>query len=324
MISVIIPAWNAEAYIGRALDSVLGPANASEVEVLVIDDASTDKTGAVVKGYADRRLRYLRRDQNGGAALARNDGFAAARGDWVALLDADDQYEPGRLATLTRIGDESQADIVADNFWIISEAHPQERRLFIPEALDGGQETYSLAQFARANRLFDAAKPSGYLKPLFRRSFLQQHGLAYDPALRIGEDYHLVAQALLAGAKYVRHHSAGYVYTTREGSISHRLRSADVAAMARASRELLAKAQETADPPARAALAAHLDSLEDGLAFVRLIEALKARQAWPAAQIGLARPSALRHLAMPLQARLRRLGARLGLADQAEERRSLS
>ncbi|MCP5278335.1 MAG: glycosyltransferase family 2 protein [Thiobacillus sp.] len=92
--SVIIPAYNAEAFVARAIDSVLAqtwPAH----EILVVDDGSVDKTAEVVAGYGER-VRYLRQD-NAGVSAARNAGARAATGDWLAFLDADDWYYPDRL-----------------------------------------------------------------------------------------------------------------------------------------------------------------------------------------------------------------------------------
>lgn len=92
--SVIIPAYDAEPFIARAIESVLTqtwPAH----EILVVDDGSTDATAGVVARYGGR-VRYLRQD-NAGVSAARNAGARAATGDWLAFLDADDWYYPDRL-----------------------------------------------------------------------------------------------------------------------------------------------------------------------------------------------------------------------------------
>lgn len=99
VVSVVVPAFNAAAYISPALQSVLAQTY-RDIEVLVVDDASTDGTVAVVTALAaaDRRIRLIRRATNGGPAAARNAGLAAAAGRYTAFLDADDTWLPDKLA----------------------------------------------------------------------------------------------------------------------------------------------------------------------------------------------------------------------------------
>ncbi len=96
-VSVIIPAYNAAGWASRAIDSVLAQ-DYPRLDVVVVDDGSTDATGDVCRGYGDR-IRYLRQD-NAGVSVARNRGIAEARGELVCFLDADDEYLPGHVATL--------------------------------------------------------------------------------------------------------------------------------------------------------------------------------------------------------------------------------
>ncbi len=94
--SVIVPAYNAARYIRRALDSALGQ-DYEHLEVVVVDDGSTDATPEVVRGVVDPRVVYLRQD-NGGQGNARNRGIRNARGDLITFLDADDYYLPDKVA----------------------------------------------------------------------------------------------------------------------------------------------------------------------------------------------------------------------------------
>ncbi len=92
-VSVVIPAYNAERYIGEAIDSAL--AQSTPVELIVVDDGSTDATAAIASGYCDR-VRCIRLE-HGGVTRARNRGLAAARHDLIAFLDADDRWTPSKL-----------------------------------------------------------------------------------------------------------------------------------------------------------------------------------------------------------------------------------
>src|SRR5690348_9546311 len=127
--SVVVPAYNAERTIGRAIESALAQTE-QRCEVLVIDDASSDGTLAVASQYAERdpRVRVLQNLVNRGPAGSRNRGLSAARGEWIALLDADDTFAPHRIETLLREGEFHKADIVADNLLLCPEENVNARQ----------------------------------------------------------------------------------------------------------------------------------------------------------------------------------------------------
>ena len=93
-ISVVIPAYNSEGHIGRALDSVLAQTFGAD-EIIVVDDGSTDGTGEVIASYGER-VKYIRQE-NAGPGAARNTGIHAATGNWIAFLDADDEWVSEKL-----------------------------------------------------------------------------------------------------------------------------------------------------------------------------------------------------------------------------------
>lgn len=95
--SVVIPAYNASAFITDCLNSVFAQTD-PDFEVIVVDDGSTDLTSQLVLNFSDSRLKLIQR-VNGGLAAARNTGIAAARGELVAFLDADDRWHPEKLAS---------------------------------------------------------------------------------------------------------------------------------------------------------------------------------------------------------------------------------
>ncbi len=97
-VSVITPTYNCAKYLSEALDSALGQSY-KDIEIIVVDDGSKDDTGDIVKGYADRypgKVRYFYQD-NKGQAVARNLGISESKGEYVALLDADDVWLSNRL-----------------------------------------------------------------------------------------------------------------------------------------------------------------------------------------------------------------------------------
>lgn len=103
-ITVVIPLYNKEREIEGTLRSVLAQTPLPD-EILVVDDGSTDRSAEVVRGVASPRVRLITQP-NAGVSAARNRGIAEARGEYIALLDADDQWEPGFLAEIEAMIDE--------------------------------------------------------------------------------------------------------------------------------------------------------------------------------------------------------------------------
>jgi hypothetical protein len=110
LFSVIVPTYNRAGMILRAVRSALASGRA-DLEVLVIDDCSTDDTVAVIEGLGDPRVRLLRQAVNRGVCEARNAGVAAARGRWLLMLDSDFEVLPGGLETLAARCAEAPADV---------------------------------------------------------------------------------------------------------------------------------------------------------------------------------------------------------------------
>lgn len=95
-ISVVIPAYNRANTIRRCLDSVLAQ-TVSPLEIIVVDDRSTDETVQIVQNYTDPKVRIIILEKNSGAQVARNRGIREAKGDWIAFQDSDDEWLPNKL-----------------------------------------------------------------------------------------------------------------------------------------------------------------------------------------------------------------------------------
>lgn len=108
LVSTIIPAFNAESYIGDAIESALAQSHC-EQEVIVVDDGSTDRTLEIAERFVGR-VRILHQS-HGGPYTARNLGVSMAKGDWIALLDADDLWEPDKLEKQLELAD-SESDVI--------------------------------------------------------------------------------------------------------------------------------------------------------------------------------------------------------------------
>ncbi|MEX0780774.1 MAG: glycosyltransferase family A protein [Balneolales bacterium] len=111
LVSVIIPTYNRAYLIKDAIDSVLNQSY-HDIELLVIDDSSTDSTAEIVQSYNDERVKYLLNTRTKGAQGARNTGLYKARGEWIALLDSDDIWLPNKLKTQVDYVTNSENNVV--------------------------------------------------------------------------------------------------------------------------------------------------------------------------------------------------------------------
>lgn len=278
-VSVVIPAFNAEAEIEDAIRSALDQSLAP-LEVIVIDDASRDRTASILErlGRVEPRLRVISARANRGPAWARNQGLAVAAGDWIAPLDSDDRFLPDRLSVLTRRAEALGADLVADDLLIDGRQGARPMFGWLRES------RLTAAGFLRGN-LPDPADPArshGFLKPIVRRRFLAEQGLRYDSSMRFAEDFGLYLACLLAGGRFHLYPKALYRYRTRAGSLTARHSVADLRRLLDHDRRVEARFGGEADVALRRALRQHRRSIERRLSWRVFIESVKARD-WPQA-----------------------------------------
>jgi len=214
-VSVIVAAYNVEEFIPRAIASVLAQSYPSW-EIIVVDDASSDRTCDVVEDFArrDARVHLLRHTSNGGPAAARNTGIEAAQGEWIAILDADDAWRPHRLEKLLAAAASTGANFIADNQIFYDVGLKRE----VGVAHDFSEECIQIT----AEEMFRSKNTMrfGEMKPLIRRSFINQHDLRYNPAFRFGEDLYFYAELLFSGAYAILLAQPYYIYTTPFGFVS--------------------------------------------------------------------------------------------------------
>lgn len=261
-VSVIIACFDSAETVAAAARSALSGAHpcglddpAPDVEVLVVDDASRDGSAEAAEAVArhDPRLRVIRRTGNGGPSAARNDGLAAARGVWIAMLDADDRFEPGRLSRLLALAEATEADIVADNMARFRHRDGAPLGTLLPAGARPALAEIGAADWLGRNAPLGRGPALGYLKPVIRADTLAGRG--YDPRLRVGEDFLLVLDLLLAGARMTLTSEPLYRYRVRAGSLSHRLARREIDALGAATAPRLDVAagrdRPTADAAAR-------------------------------------------------------------------------
>jgi len=319
-VTFLIAAFNAERSLKTAIASALAQTGVS-VEVVVVDDRSSDGTFALAQGFAGQGVRAIRLPENRGPGGARNAGLAVARGEWIAILDSDDIVAPDRAARLIARAKAADCEVVVDNIVTESEDGVRSDPMFRFEDLFA-LPRIDLPTFIRSNRLFVSTFNFGYMKPIFKRDFAVEQGLRYNESLRIGEDYLFLASMLASGADCAVEPEAGYIYRVREGSISRVLERQHVAAMRNADQTF--ERTYPLDGPAREALKARDRSLREAECFLALVEHLKNRHVVAAIGSALREPMALRHLHMPIAKRLQRVRAgRRSLSAPGDGSRSI-
>jgi len=121
-VSVVIPAYNAEAHVGRAIESVLAQSRPAD-EIIVVDDGSSDATATAAQACGEQ-VRVIVQE-NAGAGAARNRGVREARSEWVAFLDADDEWLPEKLARqMEQLADHEGLDWTCSNFFEARQGEP--------------------------------------------------------------------------------------------------------------------------------------------------------------------------------------------------------
>lgn len=192
LVSIIIPSYNAQEFIRECLDSVLAQ-TLHDIEVIVVDDGSTDTTRDIVAGYAERDPRVtLICQENSFAGVARNNGMEHASGTYLYFLDSDDFIDPHALEAMTQAAASCDADVVvcrSKNFSMKDGSTAP-----ISYALRDFPLNTPLAQGEIAKTLFHSVVGWPWDK-LFKTSFIHEHGLRYQ-ALRSTNDAFFVFMAM--------------------------------------------------------------------------------------------------------------------------------
>lgn len=193
VVSVVIPLYNKASYVQRALESVLAQ-SVSDLEIIVVDDGSSDDGLAVVERFRDARLRVIRQT-NAGPGAARNRGLAEARSDYVAFLDADDQWMPDFLEDGVSTLDRHPAAAAVSCGWYEQPRGPFADAWWQACQIDEGLIAVSPGMPAKSfAALIAYTNPSTML---LRTQSVRRWGGYYEHGCRYGEDATLYTRMFL-------------------------------------------------------------------------------------------------------------------------------
>lgn len=138
-VSVVTTAYNIEAYVEKCLESLLAQTH-EDIEIIVVNDCSTDKTMDIVGKFTDERIKVVNHSQNMGAGWARRTGIGAATGDYVITVDGDDWLAPDFIEALAKNAEETDADIVSGGITYVWSDTYEEVKRFLPHVSEGMQK----------------------------------------------------------------------------------------------------------------------------------------------------------------------------------------
>lgn len=212
-VSVIIPVYNAEEYLGNCIESLLSQTILKQdMEIIIVDDGSTDGSAEVYSRYTEKYPNIIAvKQENQGVSAARNHGIQKARGKYIMFLDSDDTYSPETVKNVTDFFDEhyNEVDLVTYPLKYIRET---------------GEQLHWKYANTRKSDVYDL-KENPHLTP-FNINFCIKNtkDFFFDTSLIMGEDHLFFSTILSHKAKTGFVHNAMYYYTFRNDSVSHSLK----------------------------------------------------------------------------------------------------
>ncbi|MDE7177479.1 MAG: glycosyltransferase [Lachnospiraceae bacterium] len=229
MISIIVPVYNVENYIRECLESILNQTYGN-LQIIVVDDGSTDNSGKISDEYAgkDKRIQVIH-TKNHGPGHARNEGLRYARGKYVGFVDGDDRIQPQMYEELLKEMEETGADFVHFGYFDDNSGRIQPHLNFEEGIFElSGRKTDFLKKFVLQETCQDYETMAySVWSKLFRREMICDAFSRIPDYLRVGEDLAVICLCILSGTKVALRKKAFYHYRVVEDSLSHKGNGAD-------------------------------------------------------------------------------------------------
>lgn len=207
-LSIIVPVFNAASFLAQCLDSLLNQ-DVSGFEIVCVDDGSTDASSAILQAYAASHpgIFNLIRQPNGGAAVARNNGIAQARGKYFIFVDADDWVSPTYISRLLALAEENQLDLAHGNGTYCFEGERENFSIYgndLPETVTSGQDVLR-------RRLADKTFLHFPVLQVCRCELVRDAGMRFIPG-RLHEDVLWTTELFLRAERVMYVPEPGYFY----------------------------------------------------------------------------------------------------------------
>ncbi|MBV6623798.1 MAG: glycosyltransferase family 2 protein [Rivularia sp. (in: Bacteria)] len=219
-VSVIILAYNTENYIAQAINSALRQTQ-KNIEIIVVDDGSEDKTLEIVQSFSDKRIKVLVNQRNRGQNFCTNLAIKEAQGNWITRLDSDDWYAVDRLEKLLNVANLENVDMIADDIYFIQDrkAVPWSTLLIQSKFKIKENTIISPISFVEKDVPGIWGLPLGLTKPLIKRDFIVKHNIENNENIFLGGDFWLYLSCLAYGANFLLLPKPYYFYRSRDGSL---------------------------------------------------------------------------------------------------------
>ena len=220
LISVIVPVYNIEQYVGICIESLIKQTY-TDLEIIVVDDGSTDRSSALCDLYAnkDKRIKVIHK-QNGGLVSARKAGAAIANGKYIGYVDGDDWVEPDYYEMMYRSAVKADADTVCAGFSRDLFSHKVKCSNNVLDGIYDGENLEMLyRQMMSCDDYFTIGVTTYLWNKLFRTDLVRELQLSVDERITIGEDAAVTYPALLKAKRVYICDNCSYHYRQREGSM---------------------------------------------------------------------------------------------------------
>lgn len=205
-ISVIVPVYNTEKYLRRCIDSILAQ-TFTDFELLLIDDGSTDGSGAICDEYAlkDSRVRVFH-ESNSGVSSARNLGLNNVRGEWISFVDSDDWIDTDYYRCLMRKAENANADVVMCDFYFATDNNQKQNIFRYEDCIHNDLGSYISTVW---NVVWNG---------VHRRILYERYNILFPLGITFCEDFHVMVRLLFYAQNVQILHSPLYYYYNRDDS----------------------------------------------------------------------------------------------------------
>ncbi len=218
LVSIVIPVYNAEKYLSECLESVIGQTY-KDIEILLINDGSTDKSGEICEQYAkkDARVKVVNK-KNEGVSAARNDGIELAKGEYISFIDSDDVVDENYILSMYQKSEETGADLTLCRYSNLIDGRFFDVAEDLPEVLDVDLNNGEFVNFVCRLLDYKSLVFGSSCRTLFKKSVVKQ--TRFNTSIKISEDLLFLLSITLQSKRIASVNEHLYFYRQTNSSVT--------------------------------------------------------------------------------------------------------